>query len=112
MSLSKLIDAEIKRQTMADDQGEWRQYILDHLDYITARTRPSEIDILLINEYRYDLDSFLKEKMSIQGDIAWIVLLLNNLTCDFEFTEPGVFIIPSDELISQLYHSYSTVKER
>jgi hypothetical protein len=108
VSLSQLLANELKNSTMSDDQGPWRQFILDHLDYIARRTAVYEITSLLMNQYRYDLARFLREHMSLRSDLAWIVILLNNMSTDLEFDTPGEFIIPTDELIDQLYHSYTT----
>lgn len=92
-----------------DDQGLWRQFVLDHLDFIARRSQTYEIDSLLMNLYRYDLKRFLREHLKIHGDIAWIVLLLNNLSNDLEWETEGSYVIPDNSLISQLYHSYITI---
>lgn len=110
MGLSQILATNIASNVLSDDNGPWRQYILDHLDYISVRTKPSQIDRLLINQYRYDLARYLKDKAGIRGNIAWIVLLLNNIKSDFEFTEPGIYIIPTDDLINALYHSFITLE--
>jgi hypothetical protein len=99
----------MKQVTGSDDQGPWRQFVLDHLDYIAKATRPVDLDILLINQYRYDLPRFLKERMGLRTDMAWIVVLLNNMTSDFDFKEPGTLIVPGDDTIINLYHSFSTI---
>ena len=92
-----------------DDQGLWRQFVLDHLDFIARRSTTYEIDSSLMNLYRYDLKRFLREHLKIHGDLAWIVLLLNNLSNDLEWETEGSYVIPDNSLISQLYHSYITI---
>lgn len=94
---------------LGDDQGTWRQYILDHIDYIKRRSTTYDIDGPLMNFYRYDLKRFLKAHLRRQRDIAWIVLLLNDMHNDFEFVNPGKYVIPTDDLINALYHSYITI---
>ena len=92
-----------------DDGGPWRQFILDHLDFIASKSQVYSIAPEVMYLYQYDLKRFLKEKMQINEDIAWIVLLLNNLSSDFEFDSPGNFTIPSDRLILQLHLSFVTI---
>lgn len=108
MSLSTDLAAS-DTDKLGDDQGTWRQFILDHVDYISKRSITYDIDGALMNLYRYDLKRFLKTHLSRQRDIAWIVLLLNDFHNDFEFVNPGKYIIPSDELVNGLYHSYITI---
>ena len=108
MSLTDLINQSIKTTT-SDDQVDWRQFILDHLDYIAARSTTFSIDPPLMNQYRYDLKRMLKVYFKRHQDMEWIVLLLNNLPNDFSFYEPMSITIPSDELITNLYHSYITI---
>ncbi len=108
MSLSTLITNSIKN-TVSDDQGLWRQFILDHLDYIAARSRPFNVDAEVANLYRYDLSRFLSVKLMRHQDIAWIVLLLNSMSNDFAFDGPMTILVPTDDLIVRLYHSYISI---
>ena len=110
MTLSALL-GQSQRSSLGDDQGGWRQFVLDHLDYISKRSKTYDIAADLMNLYRYDLKRFLKDYPGIKRneDIAWIVLLLNDLPNDFSFVNPGKYIIPSDDLIKTLYHSYVTI---
>lgn len=108
MGLSTLL-AATQQDSFDDDHGLWRQFILDHLDLIARRSGKYALDATLVNQYRYDLNHFLKDHLKRRNDIGWIVLLLNNLKNDFEFSEPVTLIIPSDKLIGDLYHSYITI---
>lgn len=107
MTLSQLLSDQLN-STVANDNGPWRQFVLDHLDYLARRTVPRTIDALEMNQYRYDLARFVKEKMQRSQDMTWIVLLLNNLSCHLDFKEPGDYVIPEDRLILDLYSLYVT----
>jgi hypothetical protein len=109
MGLSDLLQNS-QRNTTSDDQGAWRIFILDHLDYIAKYSKTYDIDAPLMNQYRYNLNHFLREHLQRREDIGWIVLLLNSLHNDFEFFETGHFVIPQDKLITDLYHSYITIQ--
>jgi hypothetical protein len=108
MGLSTLIK-NAKIGTVSDDQGDWRQFVLDHLDYIQARSQSFSIEPELINLYRYDLERFLREYMKRNQDITWIVQLLNDIPNDFDFDESMIIVVPTDSLITNLYQSYTTV---
>jgi len=108
MGLSQLLTDSVS--VTANDQGPWRQYVLDHIDWLKARIQPTEIQDLLMNQYRYDLERFLRDEVRLQLDVAWIVLLLNDMSCDFEFVQPGTYLIPQDALINSLYHSFATLR--
>jgi hypothetical protein len=108
MSLSDLL-TNAQSNTVSLDDPKWFQFVLDHLDYIKARSTVFAIDAPLMNLYRYDLRRFLKVYMKRHEDIGGIVQLLNGIKNDFEFAEPRNLIIPEDSLITKLYHSYVTV---
>jgi hypothetical protein len=108
MGLSTLINSSLN-STVSDDQGSWRTYILDHLDYLNLRSEVFAIEPELMNIYRYDLKRFLKDYMKRHEDIAWIVLLMNNLANDFSFDTAMNIIIPTDRLVLNLHMSYVTV---
>lgn len=108
MGLSTLID-QVQRNTVADDGGKWRQFILDHLNYISLRSTVFVIEPTLMNLYRYDLRRFLKDYLHRHEDITWIVQLLNMMQNDFAFEEVTNLIVPEDSLITKLYQVYATI---
>ncbi len=109
MGLSSHIVAQ-QDATVSDDQGPWRMYILDHLDYIVVRSRVYDIDAKLMNVYRYDLRRFLKDHLNRYMDIGWIVQLINNFPNDFEFYKPGRIVIPDDTVIENMYHAFIAIQ--
>lgn len=110
MGLSALIQQSLINISQADED-KWRQFILDHLDYITRRSTKYSLDGEVANRYRYDLDHFLKKNMQRSQPMAWIVLSLNGMKNDFEFSGPCDLVIPSDSLIRELYDSFITIQK-
>lgn len=108
MSLSSLLSQAIS--PYSDDKGSWRQFVLDHLDFIDARSGNFDVDAETVYSFRYDLPRFLRERMSRQVDMAWIVNLLNTLPNDLAFDQAGTYVIPTDRVITDLYLSFSTVQ--
>jgi hypothetical protein len=109
MGLSSLLE-KVGKGTTSDDNGPWRQFILDHLDYIAARCQTYTIEPDAMNRYKYDIKRFLFDKLQVHEDIAWIVRYLNHLPNDFAFNTPGDFVIPTDSLIIKLKHSFVTIQ--
>lgn len=109
MSLSAIL-ASTANGTTSDDNGPWRQFILDHLDHIAARSKTYTIEPAAMNRYKYDIKRFMFEKLQIHEDIAWIVRYLNYLPNDFSFDKPGDYIIPTDSLIIKLKHRFVTIQ--
>ncbi len=110
MSLSSLLSKDIKGNSGIDWSNEkWRQFILDHLDYIAVRCTTYSIDAPQMNLFRYDLKRFLKVRMNRHEDLTWVVQLLNSIKIDFEFDEPRDLLIPSDTDIINLYHSFISI---
>ena len=101
MGLSALLDSKSKN-SVGDLSSGWRQFVLDHLDYIAFRSKTYEIEDKLMNLYRYDLNRFLKESLKRHQDIGWIVQLLNSFKNDFDFGEVKYLIVPEDNLITNL----------
>lgn len=108
MGISSLLNSALEK-TVSDDHGPWRQFVLDHLDYIQQRSQTFSIEPTLMNQYRYDLKRFLKYHMNRHQDICWIVQLLNKLPNDFDFVDRSEIMVPTDSLITQLYFQYTTV---
>ena len=97
--------------TVSDDSGPWRQFILDHLALIARQSARYDLSAEQLYRYKHDLRRLLKTEVAVnrQEDIAWIVRLLNDISCDLEFVDPGEYIIPTDTLILNLYKTYMTV---
>lgn len=107
MPLDALFE-KTQSSTFSDDQGPWRQYILDHLDNIRKTSETFVLDGPLMNLYRFDLRRFLYDKMNRHEDLTWIVLLINDIPSELEFVNIDNLIVPTDSLITKLYHSYRT----
>lgn len=108
MGLSSQLAQQMK-SALSDDQGKWRQYIVDHLDYIAARSTTYNIEPSVMEQYRYDLDRFLKEKLTRHEDLGWIVLYLNSMPNDLLFVDVKKIVVPSDSLIQSMYLNYLAV---
>jgi hypothetical protein len=108
VSLSTLLSQKTAFD-LSDDQGGWRQYILDHLDVIAASSQTYTLTPNLMYAYRYDLQRFLTQEMKQTKSLAWIVQLLNGWSCDFDFDQADTMIIPSQDFIQDKYNKYQTV---
>lgn len=89
----------------------WVQFVSDHLDYIASQSERFTIEAALINRYKYNLRLFLKENRQRNYDIAWIVLLVNQIPSDLYFSEVCTIYIPTDQFMKSLYQKYQTVSK-
>lgn len=105
MSLISLIN-RYNSGTISDDDGTWRQFVLDHADYIKTNSQLYEITESVMNIYKYDLRRFLKEKMGRNEDVEWIFLIINDLKSDFDFDVAKNYYIPADTFMINLYTNY------
>ena len=108
MGVSSSLQA-VMTDSFGNDNGTWRQFVCDHLDYIQARSPTYLPEPEVMNQYKYDLSDYLKVGLSRKKNIGWIVCLLNGMASDLEFDESRTYVIPTDELISQLYTTYKSV---
>ncbi len=96
------------KSTISDDNGPWRQFVLDHADYIKENSELYSVGDQLINIYKYDLRRFLKDRMNRTEDIEWIFLIINDLKSDFDFDKTGNYWIPSDQFMIELFNNFQT----
>lgn len=89
-----------------DDQGPWRTYVIDHIPAIIANGKNNYVDETYINQYRYDVEWFLRS-ISIGPELAWIFLLINNLGSSFDFDKAGGYYTPDPTYIQKLHDAYS-----
>jgi len=109
MSLVQLL-TDAQRNTTQDDGGDWRRYILDHLDYLASRSPRHTVDETILFQYRGNVDWYIKNHLMQQEQIGWIVRLLNNFNNDFDFKSTGELIVPEDSLVIGLYQAYLTIQ--
>lgn len=107
MGLRTLFDSVIQN-TVEDDQGTWRQFVLDHLDYIAHQSQSFLVDETVMNRYRYDMRLFLKENLNRHQDMLWVVQILNDVPTEFDFHGAMTLIVPTDDLLVGLYRTYRT----
>ena len=63
MSLSTILQNRLSTD-MGDDSGPWRQFILDHLNYIALRSTSYSLEPELMYKYQYDLDVIVTGKLN------------------------------------------------
>lgn len=110
VSLDVLME-QAHSKTISDDQGPWRQFVLDHLDYIQARSFVQTISPEVMYRYRYNLGQYLVDQNNRMEDMAWIVRLLNGMSCDLDFVGFSKIYLPSDRTLVDLHLQYTTVTQ-
>jgi len=81
---------------------EWIQFIFDHYDLIKANSTLTSISDEDMYIYQYRLEDYLSS-ISVDKNIAWIVLFINQLGNNRDFKELKTLLIPNMNYISKLY---------
>ena len=84
---------------------DWVQYVHDHYKNIFATCQSETLNV---NEHYWEyhrLEDYLKSK-SIDPNIAWIVLYINQLPSNVEFKEIRSLLIPDMSVLQGLYKSF------
>lgn len=87
----------------------WVQFIRDHYYHIKRRATLVELNPYKHNSYRYRLSDFLAEN-SIPQEMAWIVLLINQLGSDANFSELSAMLLPDVTDIRSLRDTFDTIE--
>lgn len=104
MSLLEML-AEKTFQTDPSDTA-WRQFVSDHREEIIANSTLISITPDLFNEMRYNISRFLRSQ-NIRPQYAWVIPLINNISCDMEFRNIESLRVPKEGYMKDLFEDYS-----
>lgn len=93
-----------------DDNGAWRQFVIDHLAYIQANASRVYPDATVMQKYRYDVKRYMLYNTTL-ASMGWIFLLVNGLSSERDFTESQIYYLPDYSYIDELYHTYLTTSQ-
>lgn len=93
------------------NDADWYQFITDHMLYIKTNATKIIIEPTDMEQYKYSLENFLREK---QYDVAhaWIVRLINNIPSNQEFVGYESLLIPKADIITVLKDQYATLVQQ
>lgn len=86
---------------------DWIQFIFDHYDLIKENSTKTSISDEDMYIYQYRLEDYLSS-ISVDKNIAWIVLFINQLGNNRDFKELKTLLIPNTNYISKLYSQYQS----
>ena len=93
-----------------DLDPDWKNFILDHKQYLIDKSTMAIISTSYMQGYRYSLRRYLRS-ISYNIHCAWIVGLVNNLPTDVMFTDTvNSLRLPPFSVIESLYTTYLTLK--
>lgn len=88
---------------------EWVQFIKDHYYHIKNKSTIVELNPYRHNTLQFRLADFLAEN-NIPTEMSWIVLFVNQLGSDAEFTDLTYLILPDVSDIKQLRDTFDTLR--
>lgn len=103
--------------TLLDIDTGWRQYVLDHIEFIKQNSTMVVMNNNTLLRYRFNVEWLLIEKGS-KPDLKWIFFLINKLDGDVRFSIEWIsyynpiWYIPTYDYIRTLRSEYdNTSKE-
>ena len=88
---------------------EWVQFVRDHYYYLKKRCAKVELNPFRHNAQRYRLTDFCLENNLARGT-EWIVLLVNQLGSEKDFSNLTVMLLPDMESIKELRMLFDSVQ--
>ncbi len=86
---------------------EWIQFIFDHYELIKENSTLTSISDEDMYIYQYRLEDYLSS-ISVDKNISWIVLFVNQLGNNRDFKELKNLFIPNMTYINKLYSQYQS----
>ena len=92
-----------------DTDINWVQYISDHVGYLRSTTSLVYPSAEVMAQNMYDVKRYIRNVQGGDQEIWWIVLLMNDLRSDMEFTYDNVangLYVPTTAQIRSLYSTF------
>ncbi len=98
---------------LLDTDPAWRLFIIDHKAYIISSAIQQQISPEVMTQCNYNLIRYMRAQ-NLQTNLAWIVLILNDLNSDIDFYADMLSLtiyIPNEPVIQTLYQTYQTTSQ-
>lgn len=99
-SLTTIIENELIDEYSNHDPL-WVQFVMDHRKAIISRSGEQAIDLITSNQYDRRLYEYLK-KFNIPYGVLWIVLEINQMDTEMDFTNMNSILLPSMDHLQKL----------
>lgn len=86
---------------------EWELFVKDHMNHILKNSTTIKINPNEMHKYTYRLSEFLEYK-KINVSLGWIVLWLNQLSCNEDFSNLASIVVPEEKLIQEYKNKYDS----
>ena len=87
--------------------GGFKTYVLDHYDLILQSSTLYQFTLEAMFKFKYRPTEFLAH-MGIPTRYTWVLLLINNIPNNTEFSDLESIYIPDAEYIQSLEHDYNS----
>lgn len=94
---------------MSDSDINWVQFVSDHVSYIRANSAKLYPSAQIMAQNRYDMKRYLRNVLSRNQEMWWIVLRINDMASDIDFTLDNIrngIYVPTEQLMNTLYASF------
>jgi|BioPla2DNA2_1021312.scaffolds.fasta_scaffold50489_2 hypothetical protein len=89
----------------SNSNADWVQFVVDNMAKIKASSIVMTLDAFHHNTMKYRLEDYLREQY-VDPNLAWLVLMLNQLGSDKDFRDLTKLIVPNMEYMNTLKRQY------
>lgn len=94
-------------KTDDENYSLWKQFVIDHLDLIKAKSEYTEFSEQTMYHLKYRLKNYLN-RLGYNQDMIWIIYLLNNIDNETDFINlPGIYI-PNYQYLKNLLKDFNS----
>lgn len=97
-----------KRRDTDTGNADWRRFIEDHRTTLLSTAIDHVIEAETMLRYRYRLEMFVTDELSLPSGHAWIIGWLNGITGITGFTDVTSLKVPDVNTITDLYSLFKT----
>lgn len=109
MTMTDIIDEKLEADKYYDNNEKWVQLIKDHIEYIRETSTERTISADFFRPYKYNLNYYLRA-IAFNPSMEWIVRLINDMPSDMDFIHINTILVPSKNVIKELYKVYQSLE--
>ncbi len=106
MAIESLADkCELRLGEYNNDDEGWVQFVKDHRTVLLNNSTVTTISLDMANRYQYRFALYLYDN-SIDASLHWIILWLNQIKSEREFSQITKLLIPTADILKKLRAQY------
>lgn len=105
MALKDILNAVSTSDVFSPNDANWVQFVSDHKEIIKLNSDTRLMSPEIAAMCSYSVQGYLRY-IGIARDIGWIVLYINDMGSNIDFTSSRVLLVPPTAYVTTLYQQY------